>query len=55
MAEGCLQADAALVGGETAEMPGFYPVDEYDIAGFAVGVVDKKDLITGQILRQGTL
>ena len=53
VAEGCLQADAALVGGETAEMPGFYPVDEYDIAGFAVGVVDKKDLITGADIKAG--
>ena len=53
MAEGCIQADAALVGGETAEMPGFYPVDEYDIAGFAVGVVDKKDLITGADIKAG--
>ena len=53
VAEGCLQAGAALVGGETAEMPGFYPVDEYDIAGFAVGVVDKKDLITGADIKPG--
>lgn len=53
VAEGCIQADAALVGGETAEMPGFYPVDEYDIAGFAVGVVDKKDLITGADIKAG--
>ena len=53
VAEGCLQADAALVGGGTAEMPGFYPVDEYDIAGFAVGVVDKKDLITGADIKAG--
>ena len=50
VAEGCLQSDAALVGGETAEMPGFYPEDEYDLAGFAVGVVDEKDLITGKEL-----
>lgn len=47
VAEGCTQSDAALIGGETAEMPGFYPEDEYDLAGFAVGVVDEKDLITG--------
>ncbi|WP_434311817.1 phosphoribosylformylglycinamidine cyclo-ligase [Hominifimenecus sp. rT4P-3] len=53
VAEGCRQAGAALVGGETAEMPGFYPVDEYDLAGFAVGVVDKKDLITGENLKPG--
>ena len=46
VAEGCVQSDAALIGGETAEMPGFYPVDEYDLAGFAVGVVDEKDLKT---------
>lgn len=53
VAEGCIQAGAALIGGETAEMPGFYPVDEYDIAGFAVGVVDKKDLITGADIKPG--
>ena len=48
----CVQSDAALIGGETAEMPGFYPVDEYDLAGFAVGVVDEKDLITGKDLKE---
>ncbi len=53
VAEGCRQAGAALIGGETAEMPGFYPVDEYDLAGFAVGVVDKKDMITGEDLQEG--
>lgn len=53
VADGCKQSGAALVGGETAEMPGFYPVDEYDLAGFAVGVVDKKDLITGENLKPG--
>lgn len=53
IAEGCRQSEAALIGGETAEMPGFYPVDEYDLAGFAVGVVDKKDLITGEGLEAG--
>ena len=53
VADGCRQAGAALIGGETAEMPGFYPVDEYDLAGFAVGVVDKKDLITGKDLKPG--
>lgn len=53
VADGCRQSEAALVGGETAEMPGFYPVDEYDLAGFAVGVVDKKDLITGENLKPG--
>lgn len=47
VAEGCKQSNAALIGGETAEMPGFYPEDEYDLAGFAVGVVDEKDIITG--------
>ena len=51
--EGCIQAGAALIGGETAEMPGFYPVDEYDLAGFAVGVADEKDLITGENIRPG--
>lgn len=53
VAEGCIQSDAALIGGETAEMPGFYPEDEYDLAGFAVGVVDEKDLITGKDLKAG--
>ena len=53
VAEGCKQAGAALIGGETAEMPGFYPVDEYDLAGFSVGVVDEKDLITGKTLAAG--
>ncbi len=53
VAEGCLQSDAALIGGETAEMPGFYPEDEYDLAGFAVGVVDEKDLITGKTIAAG--
>ena len=53
VAEGCKQAGAALIGGETAEMPGFYPEDEYDLAGFAVGVADKKDLIAGDALNPG--
>ncbi|NCC45060.1 MAG: phosphoribosylformylglycinamidine cyclo-ligase, partial [Clostridia bacterium] len=53
VSEGCIQSSAALIGGETAEMPGFYPVDEYDLAGFAVGVVDQKDLITGADLAAG--
>ena len=51
--DGCNQAGAALIGGETAEMPGFYPIDEYDLAGFAVGVADKKNLITGEDIREG--
>ncbi|MGN0465219.1 MAG: phosphoribosylformylglycinamidine cyclo-ligase [Lachnospiraceae bacterium] len=53
VAEGCIQSEAALIGGETAEMPGFYEEDEYDLAGFAVGVVDEKDLITGKDLKAG--
>ena len=53
VAEGCKQSGAALVGGETAEHPGLMPVDEYDLAGFAVGVVDKKDLITGENINPG--
>ncbi len=53
VAEGCKQAGAALIGGETAEMPGFYPEDEYDLAGFAVGVVDEKDIITGADVKVG--
>lgn len=55
VAEGCKQSNAALIGGETAEMPGFYPVEEYDLAGFAVGVVDEKDLITGKELKAGNV
>jgi len=53
VADGCVQSSAALIGGETAEMPGFYPEDEYDLAGFAVGVVDKKDMITGESIQSG--
>lgn len=53
VADGCIQSGAALIGGETAEMPGFYPENEYDLAGFAVGVVDEKDLITGAQLQAG--
>ena len=53
VAEGCRQSGAALIGGETAEMPGFYPEDEYDLAGFAVGIVDKKEMIDGSALSEG--
>lgn len=53
VAEGCCQSGAALVGGETAEHPGLMPEDEYDLAGFAVGVVDKKNLITGADIKDG--
>lgn len=53
IAEGCKQSGCALIGGETAEMPGFYPVDEYDVAGFAVGVVDKKKIIDGSKIEEG--
>jgi len=51
--EGCRQAECALVGGETAEMPGFYPVDEYDLAGFSVGIADEEKIIDGKKLAQG--
>lgn len=53
VADGCIHSGAALIGGETAEMPGFYPVDEYDLAGFCVGVADKCDLIDGKDLKAG--
>ena len=53
VANGCKQSGAALIGGETADMPGFYPVDEYDLAGFAVGVVDRKNMITGKTIAKG--
>ena len=53
VAEGCFQSDAALIGGETAEHPGLMPEEEYDLAGFAVGIVDEKDMITGQDLKAG--
>ncbi|MGC2872980.1 phosphoribosylformylglycinamidine cyclo-ligase [Ihubacter sp. mB4P-1] len=53
VAEGCIQSEAALIGGETAEMPGFYPEDEYDLAGFAVGVVDKSKVLKKETVREG--
>ncbi|EOS67831.1 phosphoribosylformylglycinamidine cyclo-ligase [Lachnospiraceae bacterium MD308] len=53
VAEGCKQSECALVGGETAEHPGLMPVDEYDLAGFAVGVADKKEIINGQDIKSG--
>ena len=53
VSEGCIQAGCALIGGETAEHPGLMPEEEYDVAGFAVGVVDKKDLITGADIKEG--
>jgi len=53
VAEGCRQAGAALIGGETAEMPGFYPPDEYDLAGFCVGIIDRKDIIDGSKVAPG--
>lgn len=53
VAEGCVQSGAALIGGETAEMPGFYPVDEYDLAGFSVGVADKDRIIDNSTMQEG--
>lgn len=55
VSDGCVQAGCSLVGGETAEMPGMYPEDEYDIAGFAVGIVDKPKLVTGQNIKEGDI
>ena len=55
VADGCVQSGAALIGGETAEMPGFYPVDEYDLAGFAVGMVDKKKIIDNKTVKKGDI
>ena len=53
VSDGCVEAGAALIGGETAEMPGFYPEDEFDLAGFAVGVAEERDLITGETIEDG--
>jgi len=53
IAEGCVQSGAELIGGETAEMPGFYPIDEYDLAGFAVGIVDKANVIRKENMAEG--
>ena len=55
VAEGCVQAGAALIGGETAEMPGFYPEDEYDLAGFSVGIIDRKDIIDSSKMKENDI
>lgn len=55
VSEGCLQAEAALIGGETAEMPGIYQDDDYDLAGFVVGIADKEKIITGEKLKEGDI
>jgi phosphoribosylformylglycinamidine cyclo-ligase len=55
VAEGCVQSGSALIGGETAEMPGFYPVDEYDLAGFSVGVVDRERIIDRNTMQEGDI
>ena len=55
VAEGCVQAGAALIGGETAEMPGFYPIDEYDLAGYSTGVVDKSKIIDNKTMKEGDI
>ena len=55
VSEGCVQAGTALIGGETAEMPGFYPEEEYDLAGFAAGVADRKAMITGEQVQEGNV
>lgn len=55
ISKGCIKAGSALIGGETAEMPGFYKEDEYDVAGFSVGVVDKKKIITGKDIKEGDI